>query len=235
MNRSPGNPPAIRRDSERANTVRYVAPYVLFLILLALAPLVPLPPLGDAVLRVVLLAIVCAVCWPREIPIAPKNPWSSVGLGLAVFLLWISPDVLIHGYRSLPLFSNPIVGRVHSSLSLDALSNPSVLGWRTARAVLIVPIVEELFWRGWLMRWLIDKRFRDVELGAYAPLAFWSTAILFAAEHGPYWDVGLLTGVLYNWWIIRTKSIADCILAHAVTNAALSWYIIAAKQWQYWQ
>jgi uncharacterized protein len=233
--RSPGNPPATSRESERADTVRYVAPFVLFLILLALAPLVPLPPLWDAVLRFVLLAVVCVVCWPCEIPIAPKNPWASIGLGLSVFLLWISPDLLIHGYRALPPFSNPIVGQVHSSLSRDALSRPSILGWRTARAVLIVPVVEELFWRGWLMRWLIDKRFRDVKLGTYSPLAFWSTAILFAAEHGPYWDVGLIAGVLYNWWIIRTKSIADCVLAHAVTNAALCWYIIAAKQWQYWQ
>ncbi len=51
---------------------------------------------------------------------------------------------------------------------------------------------------------------------------FGSPAILFASEHGPYWDVGLITGVIYNWWMVRTKSVADCILMHAVTNAALS-------------
>ncbi|HEX4773551.1 MAG TPA: CAAX prenyl protease-related protein [Bryobacteraceae bacterium] len=235
MTRSPGNPPAISGKNETAETVRYVAPFVLFLILLTLAPFVPLPPLGEAVFRFVLLAVACIICWPREVPLAPRNPWASIALGIAVFVLWILPDLLVRGYRELPLFSNPIVGHLHSSLSPNALSRPSVLGWRTARAVLIVPVVEELFWRGWLMRWLIDKRFREVKLGTYAPFAFWFTAILFAAEHGPYWDVGLLTGVLYNWWMLRTKSIADCILAHAVTNAALCWYIIAAKQWQYWQ
>jgi hypothetical protein len=58
---------------------------------------------------------------------------------------------------------------------------------------------------------------------------------LFASEHGPYWDVGLIAGILYNLWMIRTRSIADCILAHAVTNAALSLYVIATGQWQYWQ
>jgi uncharacterized protein len=44
----------------------------------------------------------------------------------------------------------------------------------------IAPVVEELFWRAWLMRWLINSDFRKVPLGTYAPLAFWITAILFA-------------------------------------------------------
>lgn len=100
---------------------------------------------------------------------------------------------------------------------------------------MIVPIVEELFWRAWLMRWLIDPEFWKVRLGTYAPVAFWVTAILFASEHGPYWDVGLITGIIYNLWMIRTRSVTDCILTHAVTNAMLSGYVIATSQWQYWQ
>lgn len=85
------------------------------------------------------------------------------------------------------------------------------------------------------MRWLIHNDFHRVPLGTYAPFAFWTTAVLFAAEHGSYWDVGLLTGIIYNFWMIRTKSVANCILMHAVTNAILSGYVIAAAQWQYWQ
>jgi len=52
--------------------------------------------------------------------------------------------------------------------------------------------------------------------------SFWVTAALFAAEHGPYWDVGLLAGILYNWWMVRTGRLADCIVAHAVTNGLLA-------------
>lgn len=85
------------------------------------------------------------------------------------------------------------------------------------------------------MRWLINTDFQSVPLGAYSPFSFWITAILFASEHGPYWDVGLLTGIIYNLWMIRSKSVSSCILMHALTNAALSAYIIAAAQWQYWQ
>ena len=41
-------------------------------------------------------------------------------------------------------------------------------------------------------------------------------------------------GVIYNWWLVRTKSLGDCVLAHAVTNLALGIYVVAAGQWQYW-
>ncbi len=84
------------------------------------------------------------------------------------------------------------------------------------------------------MRWLIDKDFLSVRLGAYAPLAFYATALLFASEHGPYWDVGLVTGLIYNLWMIRTRSVADCILMHAVTNGVLSAYVLTTANWQYW-
>ena len=120
-------------------------------------------------------------------------------------------------------------------MSDSALHNPWVLAWRTARAALIVPVVEELFWRAWLMRWIINPHFERVPLGAYSIAAFWITALLFASEHGSYWDVGLLTGIVYNLWIVRTKSVADCILMHAVTNVVLSFYVIASGHWQYWQ
>jgi CAAX prenyl protease-like protein len=102
------------------------------------------------------------------------------------------------------------------------------------RAVVIVPVVEELFWRAWLMRWLIDNDFEKVPLGKYAAQSFWIVAVLFASEHGSYWDVGLIAGIAYNWWMVRTKSLGDLILAHAVTNFMLSTYVIAFGKWEYW-
>jgi CAAX prenyl protease-like protein len=225
--------PAVSRD--QYPSARYVAPFVLFLLFLALFPRLPLDPFWEAPLRVVALGAVCLICWPRELSLRPGWWLASASVGVVVFVLWIAPDLLIPGYRNLPLFSNAIIGHTHSSLPGAALRSPWILAWRAARAVLIVPVVEELFWRGWLMRWLINPDFRKVPLGTYAPLSFWLTSLLFASEHGPYWDVGLLAGVIYNFWMIRTKSVADCIVMHAVTNGLLSAYVIAAGQWQYWQ
>jgi uncharacterized protein len=216
-------------------SVRYIAPFVLFLIVLAGMPHLAIPAEVAGPLWFVIFIPVCLLCWSRSISVRPRHLWASIGVGVAVFAIWIAPEVIFPGYRNSVLFSNSILGQVHSSLPAAALRSPWVLVWRTARAALIVPIVEELFWRAWLMRWLIDKDIRRVALGTYAPLAFWATAILFASEHGPYWDVGLITGVIYNAWMIRTKSVADCIVMHAVTNAVLSVYVIASGNWQYWQ
>jgi len=216
-------------------SAKYITPFIAFMLLLLVGPRLGLAPEIEAPTRVLILAAVCWICWPREISLRPAKPFSSVAIGALVFVLWIAPEFVDSGYRDNLLFSNSLVGHIHSSLQSAALHNPWVLTWRTVRAVLIVPVVEELFWRGWLMRKLIQSDFQTVPLGSYSPFAFWATAILFAAEHGPYWDVGLLTGVIYNVWMIRSKSIASCILMHAVTNAILSGYVITTAHWQYWQ
>ena len=85
------------------------------------------------------------------------------------------------------------------------------------------------------MRWIVNPHnFEKVPLGTFTRSSFWITALLFASEHGSVWDVGLLAGIFYNWWMIRTRNLWDCILAHSVTNGILAAYVIGGGQWQYW-
>jgi uncharacterized protein len=218
----------------RSAAVPYVAPFVIFLALIGLSHLWPMPALADEIFRlVVMLAVLFLVA--RPVLHFKVAHWGvSVLVGVAIFILWIAPDLLFPQYRSFFLFDNSVMGTAKSSLSEAGRNDVPVLFLRTLRAVAIVPIVEELFWRGWLMRWVIDHDFERVPLGAYSALSFWAVALLFASEHGPYWDVGLLAGIIFNWWMIRTKSLGDLILAHAVANACLSGYVIAAGKWEYW-
>ena len=160
-------------------------------------------------------------------------PLASIGIGIAVFLIWIAPDALFN-YRHHWLFDNSITGAAASSIAPALRHDTVFIVLRVAASVLLVPVLEELFWRGWLMRWLIGNNFLKVPLGTYAPTAFWIVALLFASEHGPYWEVGLAAGIVYNWWIIHTRNLADCILAHAVTNGLLAMYVLTMDQWQYW-
>jgi len=212
----------------------YVAPFVSVLLLHAL-------PIPEALiywewpLQVFLVALVCWLTWPKDATLRPNHWLMSTILGIATLFLWIGPEVLFPNYRHFVLFHNAIVGEVGSSMRPQALKSSSVLFWRTVRASTVVPIAEELFWRAWLMRWLINSDFQKVSLGTYAPAAFWITALLFGAEHGPYWDVGLLTGALWNWWMVRAKSLGSCILIHSITNLLMSLYAIQYNQWQYWQ
>jgi uncharacterized protein len=165
----------------------------------------------------------------------PLSPIPSILIGILVFAVWIAPDLIAPWWHHTLAFDNPLVGHPAGNTPPASKNDPVFLGFRIAISVIAVPILEELFWRGWLMRWLINSQhFERVPLGAFTPAAFWLVALLFASEHGSYWDVGLAAGIVYNWWMIRTRSLWDCILAHAVTNGLLAAYVVAAGQWQYW-
>jgi phosphoglycolate phosphatase-like HAD superfamily hydrolase len=69
-----------------------------------------------------------------------------------------------------------------------------VLWFRALRAIALAPAAEELFWRAWLIRWLVQDKFLELPLGAYSPLSFWLVALLFGIEHGPQWHVQLVDG-----------------------------------------
>jgi CAAX prenyl protease-like protein len=214
--------------------IPYVLPFAVFMAFLGLQPYNPLPAVWDQVVRI---AVVTAVLWLVSRPVLDfrcSQPVLAILVGIATFAVWILPDLLVPGYRSHWLFSNSLLGAPKSSLPAAELSSGLLLFLRGARAVILVPIIEELFWRGWVLRWLKSPEFEKVPLGTYAPGAFWISAALFASEHGPYWDVGLAAGLIYNGLVIRTKRLGDCILAHAVTNLALSLYTIATGKWEYW-
>jgi uncharacterized protein len=164
----------------------------------------------------------------------PSKPLLSILVGVAVFVIWVAPDVIAPSWHHSIIFDNAIVGHPAGNTPPSSKNDAVFLFFRIAISVIAVPVLEELFWRGWLMRWLIDNHFEKIPLGTYAPASFWLVALLFASEHGSFWDVGLLAGIVFNWWMLRTRNLWDCILAHAVTNGILAAYVIGAGQWQYW-
>jgi hypothetical protein len=222
--------------TSRHPAIPYVLPFAVFIALLVLQPVVPMPA---AIRFIVSLATILAVSLP-VLRGSPSKPLLSILLGLAVFVIWVGPDVLSPKWRHLILFDNGLVGHAAGNTPPAARKDPVFLFFRVAISVIAVPILEELFWRGWLMRWLVithhhrERDFTEVALGTWDPTAFWLVAVLFAVEHGPFWDVGLLSGIIYNWWMLRTGNLWDCIVMHAATNAALAAYVVIGGHWQYW-
>jgi CAAX prenyl protease-like protein len=215
-------------------TAAYVAPFVVFVLLMSFLPLLGVGPEFSYPARSM---AALAVWWVLSRGLStwrPRQALASVALGVFVFAVWVAPDVLWPGYRQHWLFENALTGAARSTAGVSLRSDLVFLGFRVLGSVLVVPVIEELFWRGWLMRWLVRSDFERVPLGAYVPRAFWVTAVLFGLEHGPYWDVGLAAGVAYNWWVVRTKSLADCVLAHGVTNGCLAGYVLVGGDWSYW-
>jgi len=222
-----------------SDSLLYTGPFVLFVALLPLQRVLPWPPLWLNLGYVVIMVCALAAIW-RKIPdlqpgkLSVRSWLGTLAIGIFVFLMWVVPDRLFPAYHHSIIFENSLTGSVSAGLSEAARSQPAVLWLRAFRAVVIVPIVEELFWRAWMMRWLIVPDFLAIPLGTWSARAFWLVAVLFALEHGALWDAGLVAGILYNWWMVRTKSLGDLVVVHAISNACISIYVVAAGRWEYW-
>jgi CAAX prenyl protease-like protein len=212
----------------------YVVPFGAVIVLLAVRPLLALSPLAEQVVWILVMTATLAWVARPVLHFRLTHVAGSLLVGVAVCVIWVAPDRIFPGYHAHWLFTNSITGSVSPGLPASSRSDLAVLILRTLRAAVFVPIAEELFWRGWLMRWIISPNVKEVPLGAWSARAFWIVAVLFALEHGALWDVGLAAGIFYNWWMVRTKSLGDVILAHGVTNACLSAYVVLAGRWEYW-
>lgn len=211
----------------------YVAPFATFIAFLVIDKYFPFGPEVAYPLRLAVVCVILLLFSRQVIDLRLANPVATVLLGVMVFAIWVGPDVLWPEYRTHPVFT--FFGEAKSSAPESLKSNLAFILLRAFGCAVVVPVIEEIFWRGWLARWLINSDdFRAVKFIEYTPAPFWIGSLLFASEHGPYWDVGLITGVIYNWWMIRTKSLGNCIWLHAVTNACLSAYVLTTDQWQYW-
>lgn len=149
----------------------------------------------------------------------------SIGTGIAVFALWIQmtwPFAVfgtLHGYDP---------GSIQESTTRTMMIVSRLFG-----ASLVVPVMEELFWRSFVVRYIIKPEFEQVPVGTFTFASFLISSVLFGLEHN-LWLAGIMAGAAYNLVLFRTGSIAHCIVAHAVTNALLGCYVLMTQSWHFW-
>jgi CAAX prenyl protease-like protein len=97
----------------------------------------------------------------------------------------------------------------------------------------MVPVMEEIFWRSFMLRYLTQLDFRRVAVGTFSASALWVTVGGSALSH-PEWLVAAIAALAYSLWLRRTRSLFASIVAHATTNAALGVYVLTTGSWQYW-
>jgi uncharacterized protein len=215
----------------------HVWPFGLFLAFLALVQALGTVPsesfwFSGAVYWVYpLQSLACGVAlvvfW-RFYDFGPLRWTTGFAAGLVALAVWISPQA-VFGFPARTDGFNP-----------DVFAESPALYWGTlvmrfARLVVIVPLIEEIFWRGFLMRYLVNEDFTKVAFGTFTPLSFFGVAGAFMLVHAPAdWPAAAVTGVLFGWVAVRTKSLFACVLAHAVTNLGLGIYIVATNQWGFW-
>lgn len=150
--------------------------------------------------------------------------FSIVGIGLLVYVLWIQMD-----------WSWAIQGELtgYNPFEHEQSTAMFLVGVRLFGASIVVPVMEELFWRSFLIRWIIDNRFNVVPLGTFTIGSFAATVVLFGLEHN-LWLAGMMAGALYNVLLYQTRRIWPCILAHGLTNFVLGIHVLVTEEWQWW-
>lgn len=95
---------------------------------------------------------------------------------------------------------------------------------------LIVPLAEELAFRGYLHRALVNRHFDQAAPAAFSWAAFIVTSLLFGAMHGR-WLAGALAGAAFALTLYRSKSLTGPVVAHAVANGTIAIYAVALQEW----
>ena len=163
----------------------------------------------------------------------PTRVVFTVFIGVLALVLWVSPlAYVVEGFfpktKRVPGFDPAFFGASGVPFYMN-------VGCRFVRLVIIVPLVEEIFWRGFLLRWLIDYEFTKVPFGSFRWKSFVVVTLLFMLEHTPPdWPAALLTGVLFNLVAIHTRSLSSCVLVHAITNFLLGVYILYTGKTGFW-
>jgi uncharacterized protein len=158
-----------------------------------------------------------------------KVSWEAVAIGIAIFALWVGLDGLYPRLTKLDTGATPF----------EQYGKASAAAWlyvvvHIAGMTIIVPPVEEIFYRSFLYRVFVKTDFRAMPLGQFHALSFVVTSAIFGLMHPDRWLAGILCGLAYQWLVVRKNRLGDAMLAHGITNLLLGLYIVWKGAWTFW-
>jgi uncharacterized protein len=176
--------------------------------------------------------------------------WEALGVGVAVFALWVGLDGL---YPPVDKLLKVLFCPVANYLGLSAWCSapaPEVVPWnphtrfdaglawtfilaRMVGSSLVVPPLEEVFYRSFLYRYLARPAFQTLPLNCFIWMPFLVTAGVFGFSHYE-WLPGILCGMLYQGLVFRHNRLGEAMTAHAITNFLLALWIIWKGAWHFW-
>ncbi|MBN8247003.1 MAG: CAAX prenyl protease-related protein [Verrucomicrobia bacterium] len=221
-----------------------VAPFAVFLVLTSLQG-----QFGEAsrywlyLVKTLLGAGMLWVVWDRIAECRWSFSWEAVAVGVAVFGLWVG---LEGRYPPLDALTAQVgLGRAPDTTTPPPPWNPflhfgsgSVLAWgfvvvRLLGSTLVVPPLEETFYRSFAYRFIADKRWMDLPLNHWSPMAFAVVSAAFGLVHRE-WVPGILCGMAYQGLVLWKNRLGDAMTAHAITNLLLGLWVVGRSAWQFW-
>ncbi len=108
---------------------------------------------------------------------------------------------------------------------------------RFVRAVIVVALVEEIIWRGFLMRFILkpDGNYWEVPFGKAHWKSYLVVTAAFTIAHNPVdWLGCVCFGSIMYFVAVKSKSLFACILMHGVANLLMGWYALTFGKYGLW-
>ena len=213
----------VAQDSENPTTA-YVMPLLAVLAagMLAVAASSGFETLYAA--RLLVGGLVLLVCWPKLAALEWRFSWRGPLAGIAVFVVWLSASQLLVPASAMPE-------------ALAAMPAPQRILWvatRAATSLIIIPIAEELAYRGYLLRRLMAADFEAVPFQSVGRWSLLLSSLAFGVAHGSMWLPGIAAGAVYGALVMRTGRFGEAVVAHVTANGLIAACVLFAGQWQLW-
>jgi CAAX prenyl protease-like protein len=170
--------------------------------------------------------------WWREYgELARQNlpTWREAGLavavGLVVFVLWTQ--------LTLPWMQIAEASAAYRPVDAAGALDWPLIAVRWLGAALVVPVMEELFWRSFLMRWFEQPTFQAVDPRRVGWRGLMLSTFVFVLVH-TLWLAAVIAGLAYALLYRATGKLWAAVIAHAVTNGALGVYVVMSGRWEFW-
>lgn len=179
-------------------------------------------------IKVILGLAVLIYFWKQYKEIKPKFDILAWVFGLLIITIWISLEFLNKGNTS-----------GYDPSAFTGFAFYGIILIKILGMTIVAPVIEELFMRSFLIRFLINPDIEKVKIGTFTIFSFIATTLIFGFLHGSSLTgsrlvVGLISGAMFNLWLYYRKDIFSCIQCHASANLFLALYVLITQNWLLW-
>jgi CAAX prenyl protease-like protein len=184
-------------------------------------------------IKTLLTAALLCWLWPQFSKISWRFWWLGAIAGVVGIAQWITMQLWLQHHVA--FFKPSGEGFVPTDHFHNHAMMVAFFVVRIAGAALVVPVMEELFWRDFLWRTILAPNdFKLAAVGEWAPAPFLIVAAAFATVHGNWWLTAIGWGLMIGTLLVKTRSLGACIIMHGVTNLLLAGYVLWTKDWSFW-
>lgn len=187
------------------------------------------------VIKTVVAAILLALFWRHYTKISWDYWWLGALIGIAGLFQWVCMEkglLSLWPHYHVMEAPEPFNPFRHFSTASAAWGFIAI---RWAGASLVVPVMEELFWRDFLWRTIAAPAdFKLARIGEWErgiPLLLVSLA--FSTVHFE-WLTAIVWGLMVGGLLVYTRSLGACVIMHGVTNFLLGAYVLWSHDWKFW-